>query len=134
MSVFINPMIGACVLDEQTNACKVDKETGCIMNNKYEACRQSFFLKQQNQILKSSTAPSQGNQELKNQIQELQLQLQNQRKEITTLKVQQIDSKFQQQGTVQGSNLINNVNPYFLMLSVLIIGLGVGYFFRKIVT
>lgn len=65
-----------------------DPETGCSASDKaaFELCKQSFYLKQQNEILQQPPTDSRLQQENV----ELKLQLEEIKQEIETLKSQQV--------------------------------------------
>lgn len=68
---------------------EVDPETGCKHNSSYEQCRQTYFLKQQNQILQQ---PSSNSQEKTHQ---LESEISEMKQELETLQTQQTDSDTQ---------------------------------------
>src|SRR3989338_7241762 len=78
-----------------------DTETGCSASDKaaLELCKQSFYLKQQNEILQQPKIDS----KLQQENGELKVQLEQMRQEIETLKSQQIT---QQPEAQADSNLL----------------------------
>jgi hypothetical protein len=95
-----------------------DPETGCRFcgsnaKTDYEQCRQTFFLKQQNQILQSQSATNRTTQSLNTEKQQLQGLLDSQQKQVKEL-IQQVDSQNQR---------INILNTSLKNSNILSIGL-----------
>jgi ElaB/YqjD/DUF883 family membrane-anchored ribosome-binding protein len=105
-----------------------DPETGCTPGEHFEECRQNYYLKQQNQILQqqktdASSAPA--NTTSNTELEELRAQIEQQKTEIESLKIEQATPQ----------NLDNNptpTSPYPLIGIGLIIGLVVGIILIKL--
>lgn len=99
-----------------------DPETGCSASDKaaFEECKQSFYLKQQNEILVQQQTDSRLQQENT----ELKTQLETMRQEIETLKTQQAVTQpaAQANSNLLAANVSSVALPTFLLIAVVLIG------------
>lgn len=117
-----------------------DQETGCgpfcgdNQGIEYQQCRQAYFLKQQNVLLEKQTEGL----NLKSENVGLNQQIELLQKENELLKTQNQELS-QTQSVVGGDSMqalsmagINIQSPIVYLLIVFIIGIGVGYFFKRL--
>lgn len=108
------------------NTPPADPETGCLPYVQgYQECRQAFFLKQQNEILREQQAQGQlqqENAELKSEIQVL-------RQEIETLKTSSAEQAAVPQSAQLAATLVSA--PAFYITGAIIIIAVVTYFIAR---
>lgn len=138
------PIFNFSELDPEIREMKTysDPETGCRSYDDqaaFEACRQSYFLKQQNEApkqqennsdseLEQKNVEQENTESMKSQLEIMQQKLESQEKEILLFKTQQ-DTQIPQKDSIfftesQGSLVL-------CLLIILIVGLTAGILFAK---
>ncbi len=126
---FLSPNIKVCTPTSKQS----DPETGCgpfcgdNQKIEYETCRQSFYLKQQNEILKQNPKVIIGNEEKIKDAESRNISL----RKIVAQQNEQIAQLIQ--SSKQATHEINTINTINTILIVLLVALAVALLIIKIV-